>query len=144
MLTQQELSDRQEIGDLLTRYTRAIDLGHWDDLDTVFTADAQIDYTATGGTAGAFPEVKQWLAEMLPMFAHRQHVLGQVDVRLDRDEAMVTAYFLNPLVLAQPDGAEQVWEFGGYYHHRLVRTPAGWRSRELVEELVWKRGLPEG
>ena len=144
MLTQQELSDRIEIGDLLTRYTRAIDLGRWADLDAVFTPDAHIDYTATGGTVGEFPEVKQWLAEMLPMFAGRQHVIGQVDVSVDPDEATATAYFLNPLVLAQPDGAEQVWEFGGYYHHRLVRTPAGWRSRELVEELVWKRGLPEG
>ena len=77
------------------------------------------------------------------MFARRQHVLGQTDVRLDGDEAAVTAYFLNPLVLTRPDSTEQVWEFGGYYHHRLVRTSAGWRSRELVEELVWKRGLPE-
>jgi len=143
MLTQQELSDRTEIGDLLTRYTLAIDVGRWDDLDTVFTADAYIDYTATGGTAGKLPEVKAWLAEMLPKFPRRQHLLGQVDLRLDHDEATATAYFLNPLVLAQPDGAEQVWEFGGYYHHRLVRSPVGWRSRELVEELVWKRGLPE-
>jgi hypothetical protein len=142
MLSQQEISDRVEIGDLLTRYARAIDRGAWDDLDTVFTADAHIDYTATGGTAGPFPEVKRWLAEMLPMFPRRQHILGQVDVSLDKDEAMATAYFHNPLVFTQPDGTEQVWEFGGYYHHRLVRTPAGWRSRELVEDLVWKRGVP--
>jgi hypothetical protein len=142
MLSQQEISDRIEIADLLTRYTRAVDLGTWDDLDTVFTADAHIDYSATGGRSGHFRAVKRWLAETLPMFARRQHVLGQVDVRLDGHEA-ATAYFLNPLVLARPDGTEQVWEFGGYYHHRLVRTPAGWRSCELVEELAWSRGLPE-
>jgi hypothetical protein len=46
------------------------------------------------------------------------------------------------MVLEQTDGPELLWEFGGYYHHRLVRTPDGWRSRELVEELVWKRGVP--
>ena len=141
MLDLQTISDRIEIADLLTRYTRAIDTGQWDRLDEVFTPDAQIDYAATGGTVGSFPEVKKWLAEMLPMFPRRQHVLGQSEVELHGDEADVTAYFLNPMVLPQQDGGELLWEFGGFYHHRLVRTPDGWRSRELVEELCWKRGL---
>jgi len=138
-----EVSDRIEIADLLTRYTLAIDRGEWGQLDGVFTADAHIDYTATGGIAGSFPEVKDWLARTLPMFPRRQHVLGQSQVRVAEDTATVTAYFLNPLVLAQEDGTEQVWELGGYYHHRLLRTADGWRSRELVEELVWQRGMPE-
>jgi hypothetical protein len=53
----------------------------------------------------------------------------------------VAAYFHNPMVLAQPDDGELLVEVGGIYHHELVRTPDGWRSRRLVEELVWKRGL---
>ena len=36
-----EISDRTEIADVLTRYTRAIDTGDWDRLDTVFTPDAR-------------------------------------------------------------------------------------------------------
>ncbi len=141
----QMLSDRLEIDDLLTRYTRAIDTGEWDRLDEVFTPDARIDYTATGGIDGAYPEVKAWLAESLPMFPRRQHVLGQKEVELgadgDPDAARVTAYFLNPMIFVQQDGTELLWEFGGFYHHRLVRTADSWRSRELVEELCWKRGL---
>lgn len=135
------LADRLEIDDLLTTYTRAIDTGAWDRLDAVFTLDAEIDYTSTGGIAAGYPEVKAWLAENLPMFPRRQHVLGQKEVRLDGDTARVTAYFLNPMVLPQPDGSELLWEFGGLYHHDLVRSDAGWRSRRLVEELCWKRGL---
>ena len=57
------------------------------------------------------------------------------------DEAVVAAYFTNPMIFTQDDGTELLWEFGGIYHHRMVRTQDGWRSRELVEELVWKRGL---
>ena len=64
----QELSDRTEINDVLVRYTRAIDTGDWDRLDTVFTPDAQIDYTESGGMAAGFAEVKPWLAEVLPAF----------------------------------------------------------------------------
>lgn len=139
MLDLAQVSDRIEIGDLLTRYTRAIDSGDWDRLDQVFVPDARIDYTATGGIAGAFPEVKTWLARMLPLFPHRQHVIAQSEVTLNDDTATVLAYFVNPMIIAQPDGPESLWEFGGYYHHALVRTEDGWRSRELIEELVWKR-----
>ena len=136
-----EISDRLQIEALLTRYTRAIDTGHWDRLDEVFTPDAQIDYTATGGIAASYAEVRPWLAEMLPIFPKRMHTLGQVDSEVHGDEATVAAYFHNPMVLPQADGADRLVEFGGIYHHDLVRTPDGWRSRRLVEELVWKRGL---
>jgi hypothetical protein len=135
------ISDLLEIEALLTRYTRAIDTGDWDRLDQVFTPDAQIDYTATGGIAASYAEVKPWLVEMLPMFPRRMHTLGQVDSQVNGDEATAAAYFHNPMVLMQPDGAELLVEFGGIYHHELVRTPDGWRSRSLLEELVWKRGL---
>ena len=136
-----QISDRLEIEALLVRYTRAIDSGDWDLLDDVFTSEARIDYTATGGIAASYPEVKRWLAETLPIFPRRMHTLGQIECEVDGDEATVAAYFHNPMVLAQPDRAELLVELGGIYHHLLVRTTEGWRSRSLVEELVWKRGL---
>ena len=75
-----------EINDVLIGYTRAIDTGDWDRLDTVFTPDAQIDYTESGGIAAAYAEVKPWLAEMLPaFFPKRMHTLGQVEIRLRGD-----------------------------------------------------------
>ena len=136
-----EISDRLEIEALLIRYTRAIDTGEWDRLDAVFTPDAEIDYTATGGIAASYPAVKSWLAEMLPIFPRRLHTLGQVDSRVEGDAATVAAYFHNPMILPEQDGTERIVEFGGIYHHDLVRTPDGWRSRRLFEELVWKRGM---
>ncbi|MCW2849594.1 MAG: hypothetical protein JWR90_3568 [Marmoricola sp.] len=136
-----EISDRLEIEDLLTRYTRAIDTGEWDLLDAVFTPDAEIDYTASGGIAASYAEMKSWLAEMLPIFPQRLHQLGQVESRVDGDEAEVAAYFFNPMLLPQQDKPDLVVEFGGIYHHGLVRTPDGWRSRSLVEQVVWRRGL---
>jgi hypothetical protein len=136
-----EISDRLEIEDLLIRYTRAIDTGNWDRLDTVFTADADIDYRSTGGIRAAYPEIKAWLAEMLPMFPRRMHSLHQVEVDVRGDEATVAAYFHNPMGLPQAEGPDHLVEFGGVYHHELVRTPDGWRSRKLFEELVWKRGM---
>ena len=141
MLDLQQISDRIEIADLLTSYTRAIDTGEWDRLDDVFTPDAHIDYTATGGLEGSYPEVKTWLAQTLPMFPRRQHIVAQSEVILEGGAAAVTAYFLNPMIVPQEDGSELLWEFAGFYRHKLVRTERGWRSRELVEDLAWKRGL---
>ena len=138
----QEISDRIEIGDVLTRYTRAIDTFDWDALDTVFTPDARIDYTESGGIAAAYPEVKPWLAEVLPAFFRTlMHTLGQVAVDLRGDEADVTAYFHNPMTMDDGAGGEKVVELGGLYHHTMTRTPDGWRSRALHEQVVWRRNI---
>ena len=71
------------------------------------------------------------------------HTLGQVVISFanTRDEARVTAYFDNPMVIADGAGGERVVEVGGHYHHTFVRTDAGWRSRRLHEQVVWTRGF---
>ena len=66
---------------------------------------------------------------------------AQVAISLDGDEAIATAYFHNPMPMDDGQGGTKVVEFGGLYHHTLVRTADGWRSRKLHEEIVWKRGL---
>jgi 3-phenylpropionate/cinnamic acid dioxygenase small subunit len=63
-MTLQELSDRIEIDDLLTRYATAIDTKDWQLFETCFTADAFIDYTDAGGVKGGRQEVKEWLAKV--------------------------------------------------------------------------------
>ena len=137
-----ELSDRTEINDALNRYTIAIDTGEFDRLDTVFTPDAQIDYTESGGIAAAYPEVKPWLAEVLPTFFRTMmHTLGQVDTQIRGDEADVTAYFHNPMTMDDGEGGEKIVEIGGLYRHTMTRTPDGWRSRQLHEEVVWKHNI---
>ncbi|MCW2793646.1 MAG: hypothetical protein JWO76_2744 [Nocardioides sp.] len=137
------MSDRLEIQEVLIRYTRAIDTGDWDRLDTVFTPDAAIDYTESGGIADTYAVVKPWLAKHLPIFPLRMHTLGQVEIAYDPtgDEADVAAYFHNPMIMPTGDGPDLLIEFGGIYQHRMVRTVDGWRSRALREEIVWKRGI---
>ncbi|GAA1775746.1 nuclear transport factor 2 family protein [Nocardioides hankookensis] len=142
----QEISDRVEIENVVIRYTRGIDTGEWDKLDTVFTPDARINYVESGGIEASYAEVKPWLAEVLPaFFPKRMHSLHQLDIAFPEegggDEATCSAYFHNPMPMEDGKGGEKVVEFGGIYHHTLVRTPDGWRSRQLHEEIVWKRGM---
>lgn len=61
-----------------------------------------------------------------------------------RDEAKVTAYFHNPMMIDDPTagpGAKRLVEVGGLYHHSFVRTTTGWKSRRLHEQTVWTRGF---
>jgi hypothetical protein len=138
------LLDRAEIADLLTRYTRAVDTGQVDGFDRVFTDDATIDYSASGGASGPVAEVKAWMAnEAIPLFAQTQHLVGQVETDFGggdpADTAHVTAYFWNPIRIQLPDAEPFDMEIGGLYEHDLVRTPDGWRSRRLVEHVLWRK-----
>ena len=136
------LADRLEIDDLLTRYAVALDTEQWDLLDTVFAADAAIDYTSAGGIKGTFPEVKKWLAETLAGFPVKQHLVTNKQVTLGGDEAKAFTYFYNPMGLPRKDGTVKLFFVGGYYHDRLRRTPDGWRIVERVEETAWMDGFP--
>ena len=99
MLSHAEISDRLEIQQLITDYSTAIDTRRFDDLDAVFTKDAYIDYTALGGIEGSYPDVKAWLAEVLPNFPMYAHMLGNFSVRIDGDTASSRTICFNPMVL---------------------------------------------
>jgi hypothetical protein len=131
MLSQQEISDRFEIHQLLIDYSTAIDQRRFDDLDRVFTEDAYIDYREMGGIDGRFPEVKAWLAEVLPNFPAYAHMLGNFDVRIDGDTASSRTILFNPMVLG--GDRNQILFCGLWYEDEFIRTPAGWRMSRRVE-----------
>jgi hypothetical protein len=131
VLSLEEISDRLEIQQLLVAYSTAIDQRRFEDLDAVFTPDAYIDYTALGGIEGRYPEVKAWLAEVLPNFPMYFHMLGNFSVRLDGDRASSRTICFNPMVL--PGDKEQVMFCGLWYDDEFLRTPDGWRMTRRVE-----------
>ncbi|WP_113700990.1 nuclear transport factor 2 family protein [Nonomuraea lactucae] len=136
-----EIADRLEIANLLARYTHAVDSGTWDLLDEVFTPDAVIDYRAAGGIRGTRAEVKEWLASALAGWPGRLHVIGCTRVDFGHGEAQVSASFTDTLSPSRdmiPAGTKGLIQGGGWYHHRMRRTPDGWRSHELVEEQAWR------
>ena len=94
-----------------------------------------------GAPADSLAVAKPWVEQGLRGFDRYQHVIGQVAIDLHGDTAHATAYLTNPMVAKAPDGTETLWEVGGYYHHDLVRTPDGWRSRRMVDDIVWTRGF---
>ena len=127
MLNLEEISDRLEIQQLLAEYATAIDAGRFDDLDDLFTDDAVIDLSATGGVSGPFGEVKAWLIETLGKLGPYGHLVSNSDLRLAGDTATARTLCLNPLVLDVKTNAVYLMCF--WYDDEFAKAADGWRIR---------------
>jgi 3-phenylpropionate/cinnamic acid dioxygenase small subunit len=140
-MTPTEIEDRLEIDALLTRYATAVDAKDWLLYESCFTRDAFIDYTSSGGIKGSLSEVRRWLSQVMPVFAMTQHLVTNRAIKVDGDTATSRSYFFNPLGLPDGKGGMSVYFDGGYYNDKLVRTPAGWRIKERIEESAYSTRL---
>jgi hypothetical protein len=129
-----------EIQQLLARYSRSLDTRDWELYRSVFTEDAHIDYAASGGMTGRRDDVVEWLVKTLGTFEWSgMHYITNVEAEVRGDSAQVRAAVFNPM---QFPGMKGLTYFGGYYHHDMIRTPDGWRSRNLREEVLWSLNAP--
>jgi hypothetical protein len=141
-MTLQDIADRMEINDLLIDYCTAVDARDFAAFDGIFTADAFIDYTALGGPSGTLVEIKDYLARVMPFFPASQHMIANSRVWLEGDHARARTMCHNPMVIPLPDEGTQVAFYGLWYLDKLVRTVAGWRIRERVEERSYDFNVP--
>ena len=133
------LSDRAEIENLLTQYARAVDTRNWDLYRAIFTSDALIDYTSSGGPAGGLDNAVAFLATALDHFEMTQHLISNVDTRLDGDTAEVTAVFNNPMRLP----GKAVWFTGGR-QWRLVDAYADTATLLAIKTVLDRGGVIGG
>lgn len=138
----QEISDRMEINNLLIDYCSAVDAQEIDNFDHIFTEDAYIDYAEMGGAKGSRAEIKAYLKKVLPGFPRSQHMIANSRVWIDGDTARARTICHNPMVIKRADGTEQVAFYGLWYVDKLVRTEAGWRIKERVEEYGYDFNVP--
>lgn len=135
------LGDRAEISQLCDRYVMHLDRDRHDDswLTAVFTDDAWLTFPfgEYRGLAG--------LAEFQDMartnVARTHHMSANHHIEVDGDTARVRVH----LVAVHVPGADEPgrhFDIGGHYEATAVRTPAGWRLRRLVFDLVWADGQP--
>jgi len=135
-MTLQAVSDRLEIQQLAVDYAHAIDSRDFDLLDDVFLPDAFIDYRAVGGRHGRYPDIKQWLKEVLTPVPAYQHLLGNFDLRIEGDTGRGRIMCLNPMGVPAPEtpaGVRLVF-YGVWYVDTYERTPKGWRIATRSED----------
>ncbi|MBK7948792.1 MAG: nuclear transport factor 2 family protein [Deltaproteobacteria bacterium] len=125
-----ETADRMELTELLHRYAHAIDSGHLELLEDVFTADATIDfgsvdqYVEGDSVVRGLPTIRAWFEKALAPFPGVLHFMTNHRIELDGDEA-TTETLMQVLHISM----------GGIYRGHAVRTKAGWRfDRFSLEE----------
>ena len=146
MLSQQELSDRFEIQDLVFHYADLIDSKQIETLRAdVFTEDAHIDYSVFGGSVGDVDTTIEFLKSALTaeLFPNTQHLNANVQVSLEGDTARGRVMCFNPQEMSMPDGTSQTFFLGLWYVDEYRRTEGGWRISSRVEEKSWVFNLPE-
>lgn len=146
MLSNQQISDRIELEQLVVAYAYAIDERAFERLDHIFTPDAHIDYRAAGGIAGSYPAIRKWLPEALGVFPGYMHFIGNFAFDIDGDTARGRVACINPMVLPKADGSPGEGEtmfFGLWYLDRYQRTADGWRIVERVEKRSFDYNMPD-
>ncbi|WP_161926456.1 nuclear transport factor 2 family protein [Gordonia crocea] len=128
-LSLSELADRAAISDQLTAYATAVDSGRFDELSGVFTPDALVDYSATGGIAGTPAECVAWLGTVLPSFTAYCHFLGNTEFHLADGTATTRTLCLNPM-----QAGDSAFLLAIYYNDDWLRTDEGWRITRRVLE----------
>jgi SnoaL-like protein len=144
MLSLQQISDHIEIEQQMVAYSTAIDTRNWDGLDQIFTPDAYIDYRSVGGIDGRYPEVKAWLKKALAPFPNYYHMLGNLSLKVEGDQAQSKVICFNPMKIALPGGKTQVMFVGIWYLDQWLRTAQGWRMTQRVEEKCFDFNVPGG
>jgi hypothetical protein len=130
----QSVRDELDIQRVVHDYAWACDNADWALLASVFTEDAELDYSTTGGPKGSRDEVVAWLEESLSQVEMIHHVVSNFQIDLDGDRADVRAMFHCSVRVPGMDGLIVT---GGYYRQEHVRTPEGWRIRRQFEDNRW-------
>ena len=134
-LSLQEISDRMEIQDLLYEYADIIDQKRFDDLSSVFTEDAYIDYSAAGGSKGNIDETIAFLKMAMPMYPNCQHLNGNMQINVDGDTATGRVMCFNPMEMKIPNQKPDMMFVGIWYIDEYVRADGGWKIKRRSEEL---------
>jgi 3-phenylpropionate/cinnamic acid dioxygenase small subunit len=141
-LSSEQISDRVEIEDVMTRYCYAVDDRKWDVYRGLFTQNAIIDDRVTGGIQSGVEEHIQYLSKALSRVVLSQHAISTVRIDLSAGSAKVRAQCSCPMVLALEGEKTQVFFQGLWYRNSFVRTHEGWKISHLVEEGYWTYNMP--
>ena len=116
------LTDRREVADLLLRLVACLDERRFADLRDLFAEDVTV--RTPGGEAAGPDAVIEQAARNHESAAAVQHLVGEVLVELDGDEAALRADAFITFVEAADEVAQELREV---YRCRAQRTAKGWR-----------------
>jgi hypothetical protein len=132
------LEDLRAIEQLKYRYTRCLDLKHWDEFATTLTDDVAASY-GTLQFSGRDAVVDFMRTSLGPAIITVHHV-HHPEIGIDGDRATGTWYLQDTVLITEQ---RMLLRGAAFYDDDYVRTDAGWRiartgytrSYESIEEL---------
>ncbi|WP_156680932.1 nuclear transport factor 2 family protein [Sphingomonas profundi] len=143
------LVSKQAITELIYRMARAVDRCDADLMRGLFHADATDDHGMFRGTAADFVP---WVMGVLANMRLTQHMIGNILIELDGDQARAETYFIaHHLIAAEKSGIflaaeagapDQFMVAGGRYLDRFERRDGAWRFSHRHAVFDWNAEAP--
>lgn len=132
--TVRRLADKDEIVDLVHRYSYLVDHRMHDELAELFTEDCVVDYgPGVGPVVNGRVAFRRLLGPSGPLAEGRQgfvvtsHHNANVLIEFDGDDRALVRTSIYAWHRTPDEQTPQMW---GYYHDVAVRTAGGWRLAE--------------
>jgi 3-phenylpropionate/cinnamic acid dioxygenase small subunit len=141
--TPEQLSDLQDITDVLHAYCRAVDDNRPDDIIELFADDCHYDYGGPSIFVTKEEAYRFFRAGTDETFRRTAHFLSNVDITLDRsdpDRASSVSY-INAWHEFNADGSH-AWIFGRYVDEHVRTATAGWRICQRRVEMLGHEDWP--
>jgi ketosteroid isomerase-like protein len=124
-------NDRAAVADLITRLYLLLDEHRFDELDSVYADDIELEFP--NGPMRGLAAVTAKARERAERYPRMQHLNTDVVIELDGDLARVRSNHLAFHV--ERSGAR--FDAGLVHRFEAARTPAGWRFTRGAGDLVW-------
>lgn len=132
----QQMIDRQDIYDLLMRFSRGVDRGDFDLARSVYHDDALDHHTGFDGTAADFMD---WLSGAMVGIKAVHHMLGNFMVDIRGNRAVSEVYGMLTMRSEDESNARFNMTTGFRYVDRLERRAGVWGITERWVVREWQR-----
>ena len=136
-VTVEELVDRAEILDCLTRYSRGMDRQDRELVRSVYHPDAVDNH---GGLAFTVEDFIDWAFGYHADQAMHQHAISNVSYDIDGDTAHTECYYL--FTVRYPDDDRPLEQVGGRYIDRFEKRDGRWAVAARVCTTEWRTKEP--
>lgn len=140
----QTLSDRAEISEVFNRYAIAVDTRNWSLFRSLFTEDAEADFSSMhpdvvySGTAWT-----DYAERTMAGLHATHHIITNHSHDIQGDTAKCTAYLHGQHIAKNEAGDLVSCILGGYYSYDMVRTSEGWKIKRYRLTVTWTAGSTE-
>ena len=123
-MSQLSAEDRFAIAEVMAAYCHAIDLGRWDTLPTLFTADCRLDFGSLMGVFEGTEGVRRFAETLKGIGLFMRHYTTNVILSGDGARAHGESYVL--AITGRPGASSQAT---GRYEDEFVKDDGRWRLR---------------